>query len=147
MICMNYRQQAAGEKLRVRLFGRPSDIALFKLTYARACFVIETWTRRNAQGRGKSYAVAYSKGMAYEIGQAAAAKFMQAKEHAPSQAIVLVRVGELARDLAHAALPNTTIHNGSNKGNLEGFEAGRKDGKRAHLGEELGGKTRGLLGS
>jgi len=141
-------QARSSTQTAIRVVGCPSDVRLFRLQYGRVKSQIDRLTLKNGLGKGRSYCDSYRKGLVVVVHERLNAMRTEVRQAATSTALVKLdeRESLAARVLRdnHANIrtsrptPMRVYH--------DGFEAGRSDGQKIGLGEELESPVRGLPG-
>lgn len=124
---------------RMRIVGRPSDVASVRYLYAWLTSEIERLVQRNGKGRGQRYAYSYRVGAVNGCLEAMWAARREARAAAPGEALVRVDA-RLEEAEAEAERVTGTIKPAGKvtfKRDPEAYQRGHVAGSGLHTGAEL----------
>jgi hypothetical protein len=150
--CMSWKQSRweNGTCVRkVQIVGRPSDVATVRYLYAWLTVEIERLAQRDAKGRGRSYANSYRVGAVTGCVSAMRIADRQARQTAPSAALVRLdaREEEARTVAAQLELDIKKARPAAFERDEEAYRAGVRAGAQLHTGAKLGEAGARLLGS
>jgi hypothetical protein len=143
--CVIYQARSSKETA-IRVVGCPSDVRLFRLQYSRVKSQIDRLTLRNGLGKGRSFCDSYRKGLVVVIHERLVAMRTEVRQAATSTALVKLdeRESLAARTLKDTHSNLRTSRPAPMRVYEDGYQAGRSDGQKIGLGEELESAARGL---
>lgn len=134
----------------IYIWGREADLDTFQYQYAWFTIEIERLVKRQATGKGKSYADAFRKGAVSAISEAIKASTASVRTTATSTALVIVDArAALAEKTALGAykpeeMSKTHVTPAQN---AAGYYAGKEAGSRLNQRTQLGASGTRMLGS
>ncbi len=149
-MCWKLSRWERGTRVRkVQIVGRPSDVATVRYLYAWLTAEIERLAQRNTKGRGRDYANSYRMGAVVGCVSAMQAADRQARQTAPSAALVRLdaREEEARAVAAQLQLDIKKARPSAAARDQEAYRAGVRDGAQLHTGAKLGETGARLLGS
>lgn len=147
-LCSRYACHGIRYHDGIRLWGAEDDVAIVRVLYDRICIQVDALASRNAAGKGRLFAASYRTGIADTVSNMLEVPAVGPRMGLGATSTALARL-ETKGERSYAALretmaiekfrpPESHIDPGA-------LEAGRKDGKHVHLGEELSGAPKGAL--
>lgn len=132
---------------RIRIVGRPSDVATVRYLYAWLTTVIERLVQANARGRGQRYAYSYRVGAVNGCIEAMQAAHREAREQATETALVKVdaRLEEAEAETARTQGHIRPARGATFKRDPDAYQRGLVAGRSLHTGAQLGVSTGGRL--